>query len=479
MINRRDFVKTLVLSGAGFVIAQKTAFGNEEFSINPLKDASDAWKTEYPKILARIKPPKFKKKDYLITKFGAVGDGKTLNSEAFKKAIEECSRKGGGRVVVPKGEWLTGAIHLKSNVNLHIQKDATIKFSTEAKDYLPLVHTRWEGMELMHISPLIYAYEQTNIGITGEGTLDGQGKAGFWKWHGNPRYGGDPKVISQRPDREKLYDMMTRNVPLNERIFGEKSYLRPQFIQPYKCKNVLIEGINIIDSPMWEVHPVLCENVIVRKVNIATHGPNNDGCDPESCKDVLIEDCFFDTGDDCIAIKSGRNNDGRRINVATENVIIRNCIFKDGHGGVTVGSEISGNVRNIFAENCQMDSPDLWTAIRVKNNASRGGKLENFYYRNITIGTVSRAAIEIDFNYEEGAKGEHTPMVKNFVVENLKARDCNKAVDLQGLANAPLFDIVLKNCDFATVKNANIVKNVNGLKLENVKLNGKVVDNLG
>ncbi len=440
--------------------------------------ANDAWKTDIRKILARIKPPKFKKKDYLVTKFGAVGDGKTLCTEAFKKAIEDCNKKGGGRVVVPKGEWLTGAIHLKSNVNLHVSKGATIKFSTNPKDYLPIVFTRWEGMELMHISPLIYAFEQTNIAVTGEGTLDGQGKSFFWKWHGNPKYGGDPKVISQKPDRDKLYDMMTRGVPVSERVFGENSYLRPQFIQPYKCKNVLIEGVKIIDSPMWEVHPVLCENVTIRKLHIATHGPNNDGCDPESCKDVLIEDCFFDTGDDCIAIKSGRNNDGRRINVSTENVIIRNCIMKDGHGGITVGSEISGGVRNLFAENCKMDSPDLWTAIRVKNNASRGGKLENFYYRNITIGTVSRAAIEIDFNYEEGAKGEHTPMVKNFVVENLTARDCNKAVDLQGLDNAPLFDIVLKNCDFAKVTNKNIVKNVKGLKLENVKLNGKKVEEL-
>jgi polygalacturonase len=458
----------LIASGAAVSLSPELVFSQSEI---------DAWKSEYPKILKRIKPPKFKKKDYPITKFGAVGDGKTLCTDAIKSAIAECNKKGGGRVVVPKGEWLTGAIHLKSNVNLHVQKDATLKFSTDPKHYLPLVFTRWEGMELMHISSLIYAYNQQNIAVTGEGTLDGQGKAGFWKWHGSPRFGGDPSKISQRPDRDKLYDMMTRNVPVAERVFGENSYLRPQFIQPYKCKNVLIEGVKIIDSPMWEVHPVLCENVTVRKLSVASHGPNNDGCNPESCKDVLIENCYFDTGDDCIAIKSGRNNDGRRINVPTENVIIRNCIMKDGHGGVTVGSECSGGVRNVFAENCRMDSPDLWTAIRVKNNASRGGKLENFYYRNITIGTVSRAAIEIDFNYEEGAKGEFTPMVKNFVVENLTARDCNKAVDLQGLDNAPLYDIVFKNCEFTKVVNKNIVKNVKGLKLQNVKVNGKTTEN--
>ncbi len=467
MQNRREFIQSLAISGVALSLFPSLAFGQA---------TSDPWKTEYPKILKRIKPPKFKKKDYLITKYGAVADGKTLCTDAIKSAIAECNKKGGGRVVVPKGEWLTGAIHLKSSVNLHVQKDATLKFSTDAKDYMPLVFTRWEGMELMHISPLIYAYEQTNIAVTGEGTLDGQGKAGFWKWHGSPRFGGDPAVKAQRPDRDKLYDMMTRNVPVAERVFGETSWLRPQFIQPYKCKNVLIEGVKIVDSPMWEVHPVLCQNVTVRGLTIITHGPNNDGCNPESSKDVLIENCYFDTGDDCIAIKSGRNNDGRRVGVASENIIVRNCNFKDGHGGITVGSECSGGFRNLFAENNKLDSPDLWTALRIKNNASRGGKIENLYFRNITVGKVSRSVIEMDFNYEEGAKGEYTPIVRNFVVENLVAQDCNKAVDLQGLDKAPLYDIVFKNCDFGKVTNANIVKNVQNLKLENVKMNGKVVD---
>ncbi|HEY0050122.1 MAG TPA: glycoside hydrolase family 28 protein, partial [Pyrinomonadaceae bacterium] len=410
--------------------------------------------------------------------YGAVADGKTLSTEAFRKAIDECSRKGGGRVVVPAGTFLTGAIHLKSNVNLHVSKDAIIKFSTDAKDYLPIVHTRWEGMELMHLSPFIYAYEQTNIGITGEGTLDGQGKAMFWKWHGNPRYGGNPQVLSQRPARARLYEMMEKGVPVAERIFGDGHYLRPQFIQPYKCKNVLIEGVKIIDSPMWEVHPVLCENVTIRRLHISSHGPNNDGCDPESCKDVLIEDCFFDTGDDCIAIKAGRNEDGRRINVPTENVVVRGCTMRDGHGGVTVGSEISGGVRNVFTENCKMDSPDLWTALRVKNNASRGGRLENFYFRNITVGVVSRAVVEIDFNYEEGAKGKYVPVVRNYVVENLTCGKGNRAVDLQGLDNAPIYDIVMKNCTFEAIEKPSVVKNVRGVKLENVKINGKIVDRL-
>ncbi len=469
MQNRREFIVNLSLGTAGLMLAPSLTFGQ-----------SDPWRTEYPKILARIKAPKFRNRNYDIRKFGAKAGGEFDCRGAINRAIDACNRNGGGRVVVPAGVWLTGALKLKSNVNLHISKGATLKFATDANAYLPVVHTRWEGMELMHLSPLIYAYEQTNIAVTGEGTLDGQGKSFFWKWHGNPRYGGNPDVISQRPARAKLYEFMDRNAPVEERIFGgPEDYLRPQFIQPYKCKNVLVEGVKIIDSPMWEVHPVMCENVTVRNIFVETHGPNNDGCNPESCKDVLIDNCYFDTGDDCIAIKSGRNNDGRRLNTPTENVIIRNCTMKDGHGGITVGSEISGGVRNVFAIDNKLDSPDLWTAIRFKNNASRGGKLENFYYKNNTIGTVSRAVIEIDFNYEEGAKGAHIPLVRNVQIDGLTCGTGNRALDLQGLDNAPIFDISLKNCTFGTMKNASIVKNVKGLKLEKVSIGGKSVDSLG
>ena len=468
MHNRRDFIKNLAVGAAGIAVFPTLAFGQ-----------ADPWTTEYPKILARIKPPKFKNKDYSILKYGAKADAKVDCRDAINKAIDACSKAGGGRVVVPAGEYLTGAIRLRSNVNLHVSKGATLKFATNAQAYMPIVHTRWEGMELMHLSPLIYAYEETNIAITGEGTLDGQGKAFFWKWHGNPRYGGNPDVMSQRAARARLYEFMDRNAPLADRVFGDGHWLRPQFIQPYKCKNVLIEGVKIIDSPMWEVHPVLCENVTVRNLHIATHGPNNDGCDPESCKDVLIDNCFFDTGDDCIAIKSGRNNDGRRLNTPTENIIVKNCTMRDGHGGITVGSEISGGVRNLFAHDCKMDSADLWTALRVKNNASRGGKLENFYFKNIEIGQVSRAVVEIDFNYEEGAKGEHIPVMRNYVVENLTCTTGNRAVDLQGLDNAPIYNVTMKNCTFGTLKNPSVLKNVQGLKLSNVKIDGKVVDTLG
>jgi polygalacturonase len=469
MQSRREFLQVILAgAGASFVLP------NISFGQAAAKTSADPW-VQVPEILKRIKPPKFPKKDFSILKYGAKTGGATDCTNAIRQAIEECSKKGGGRVVVPEGEFLTGAIHLKSNVNLHVSEGATLKFSKDPKAYLPVVFSRWEGMELMNYSPFIYAFEQTNIAITGEGTLDGQSSESFWKWHGNPRYGGNPDVLSQKADRAKLYKMMNNNVPAKERVFGEGHYLRPQFIQPYRCKNVLIEGVKILNSPMWEIHPVLCEKVTVNKVWISSHGPNNDGCDPESCRDVLIKDCYFDTGDDCIAIKSGRNDDGRRINVPTENVIVTGCTMKDGHGGITIGSEISGGVKNVFGENCQMDSPNLDHALRVKNNAQRGGLLENFYFRNIIVGQVAHAIITIDFNYEEGAKGKYTPVMRNFVAENIKSGKSKYMMDAQGFENAPIYGLQIKNSTFDRVANGAVAANLKDTLLENVRINGKIV----
>jgi polygalacturonase len=475
MQNRREFLQLLLAgAGAGLVLPE-ISFGQQAASAaGAVRGTADAW-AQVPQILARIKPPKFRKKDFLITKYGARAGAQNDSTEAFRRAIEACNRAGGGRVVVPAGEFLTGAIHLKSNVNLHVSKGATVKFSQDTKKY-PLVFSRWEGMELMNYSPFIYAFEQQNIAITGEGTLDGQSdNTHWWNWVNKKQFGWTEGMPHQRPDRDALYKMVETGVPVSERIFGEGHLLRPQFIQPYRCKNVLIEGVRILGSPMWEIHPVLCENVTVNKVWISTHGPNNDGCNPESCKDVLIKDCYFDTGDDCIAIKSGRNNDGRRLKTPTENVVIQGCTFKDGHGGVTIGSEISGGVRNVFAENCQMDSPNLDHALRVKNNALRGGLLENFYFRNITIGQVAHAVITIDFNYEEGRKGAFTPVMRNFVVENLKSSKSKHAMDVQGFENAPIYGLHIKNSTFDNVASGAVVANLKDTKLENVRINGKII----
>jgi polygalacturonase len=481
MTDRRDFIKKALAGSAGALLLSGPSSG--EALARPLAPAfaadEDPW-ARVPEILKRIKPPAFPRRDFAVTKYGAKGDGRADNTAAFRKAVAACHKAGGGRVVVPAGRFMTGPIHLLSNVNLHVSEGATVKFVQDPKAYLPLVYTRWEGMELMNYSPFIYAFEQKNIAVTGAGTLDGNSDDDhWWPWKGQERHGWKKGTPNQLKARKALEELTERGAPVAERVFGEGHYLRPQFVQPYRCTNVLIEGVRVVNSPMWELNPVLCTNVTVRGVRIQSHGPNNDGCDPESCKDVLIEDCTFDTGDDCIAVKSGRNADGRRLAVPSENIVIRRCQMKDGHGGVTIGSEISGGVRHLYAEDCAMDSPNLDHALRFKNNAVRGGLLENIYFRNITVGQVAHAVLTVDFNYEEGAKGKFTPVVRNLSVQNLKSGKSRHALDVQGFANAPVYDLRLKDCTFENVERPAIVKNVSGLKLENVKINGSVVDKLG
>ncbi|HEV7406239.1 MAG TPA: pectinesterase family protein [Chthoniobacteraceae bacterium] len=414
-------------------------------------------------IITRIKPPQFAARDFSITDFGAAAE--TDCTGAIAKAIAACHSAGGGRVVIPRGVWLTGAIHLQSNVNLHLTDGATLRFSADATRYLPVVLTRFEGIECMNYSPLIYAFEQENVAITGRGTLDGSANWETW-WAWNNRETGTPTW--QVADRQKLDQQGTDGVPVEQRVYGEGHFLRPNFIQPYRCQNVLIEGVTIINSPMWEIHPVLCTNVTVRGVTVRSLGTNNDGCDPESCRDVLIEDCVFETGDDCIAIKSGRNNDGRRIGVPCENVVIRHCQMKDGHGGVTMGSEVSGGVRNVFVADCEMDSPNLDRAFRFKSNAVRGGVIENIHIRDVRIGLVARAVLSVEFDYEEGANGPHQPVLRNVTIENVTSQASGSVAIVTSFPAAVIEGVRLKNCTFGGVENADLLKHSGSLTFENV-----------
>jgi polygalacturonase len=448
MVTRRVFFSTL---GGAAAVARLSAFQSSDLAARKAA------------ILARIHPPQFPDRIFDITKYGAA-DG-AESGAAIAKAIDACAKAGGGTVLAPRGTFPTGPIHLKSNVNLHVAEGAVLRFSTDPKRYLPLVYTRWESTECMNYSPLIYAFEQTNIAVTGAGTLDGQAdEQHWWPWKGNTKFGykkGDPE---QQPSRAALVAMGEKDVPVSERKMGEGHYLRPNFIQPYRCTNVLVEGVTIIRSPMWEVNPVLSKNVTVRDVKINSHGPNNDGCDPDACTDVLIDHCEFDTGDDCIAIKSGRNRDGRRVGVACENLVVQNCTMKDGHGGVSIGSEASGGVRNVFIDNCRMDSPHLERALRIKTNSYRGGVIENVYLMNTTVGQVAEAVLDIDFNYEEGKGGPFQPVVRNVVLDHVTSHKSKYGLTLRGFENAPITGVRLIDCKFENVAQADVIENVKGLE---------------
>ncbi|MCB0569244.1 MAG: glycoside hydrolase family 28 protein [Phaeodactylibacter sp.] len=441
-----------------------------------------SWK-QMDQILASIRPPAFPGRTYDITSFGAKGDSHTDCLPAIRAAIEKCHNEGGGKVEVPAGVYLSnGPIHLKSNVNLHISKGATIKYSTDPAHYLPVVYTRWEGSECWNYSPLIYAFEQENIAVTGSGTLDGQaGPGNWWAWVNKAEFGWKEGMPSQKDSLSgpRLIEWNTLEVPVDQRVLGQGAYLRPNFIQPYRCKNILIDSVTIRNSPMWVINPVLSENITIQNVSVISHGPNSDGCDPESCRNVLIRNCYFDTGDDCIALKSGRNQDGRRIGRPIENVVVQGCQMKDGHGGVVIGSEVSGGARNIFAENCLMDSPNLERAIRVKTNKVRGGTIENLFFRNITVGEVREAVVRVNMRYPIYADTNQVfiPTVRNIFVENVSSSKSRYGLLVEGYDDAnPVNGLHLKGCRFDGVKMGDSIKFAEGLSFEGYYLNGTLVE---
>ncbi|MCC8142741.1 MAG: glycoside hydrolase family 28 protein [Tannerellaceae bacterium] len=439
---------------------------------------------ESQEIEKQIKQTHFPANLYVITDFGATaGDASALCHEAINRAITTCSEQGGGTVLIPKGEFHTGPITLKSNVNLHLEEGAVLKFSTDPELYLPVVLTRWEGLDCYNLRPLIYAYGETNIAITGKGAIDGQGSEEHW-WYmkGSPHYGWKEGMISQLDKgRPRLLEEAEAGVPIEERIMTLEDGLRPQLINFYNCNTILIEDVTLLNSPFWVIHPLFCESLIVRGVTINSYGPNSDGCDPESSKNVLIDNCVFDTGDDCIAIKSGRNADGRKWDVPSENIIVRNCYMKDGHGGVVVGSEISGGYRNLFVENCRMDSPNLDRVIRIKTNTCRGGVIENIYARNITVSECREAVLKINLLYElnEICDRSFPPVVRNVYLDNITSEKSKYGVLIRGLEESVnIENIHITNSSFSNVQSGGnaISGGIEGLNLKSLKINGSPVN---
>ena len=447
----------------------------------PCTAMANAWDTQYKQIEKNIRQPEFKDKSYNITDFGASTKAKAAdNQKAINKAIATCSKNGGGRVVIPEGTFITGAITMLSKVNLHIEKNGVLLFAFQPELY-PIVPTRWEGIDCWNLQPCVYAYKQTDIAITGQGTIDGGGENDtWWKWCGKDHYGWKEGIISQKSgSRARLLKMAEDGVDMNERKFGPQDGLRPQLINFNQCDGILIEDVTLLRSPFWVIHPLLSKNITVRGVHINNDGPNGDGCDPESCDGVLIENCFFNTGDDCIAIKSGRNNDGRLWGRPSENIIIRNCEMQNGHGGVVLGSEISGGCRNVFAENCKMDSPDLDRVIRIKTNTCRGGIIENLYARNIEVGQCGESVLKINLDYEpkEICCRGYAPTVRNINIENITCQKSKYGVQIIALDSVcNVYDINVKNCRFNGVKDGNFesgqTRNIN---FDNLFINGSLV----
>lgn len=454
-----------------------TAMGESQAQLTP----QVAWDSIYPLVQSRIKAPQFRDKDYRLSDYGKRSTTPGfLYTEMINSLIDRCSREGGGRVIIPAGTWLTGPITLKSNVNLHLEEGATLLFTTDLKEY-PIVRTRWEGVDCYNYQPMIYAYEQTNIGITGKGTIDGgASRDNWWAMCGAPRFGYKEGIVSQRIGRPILLEWNEKEVPVEKRILGDGYGMRVQLVNPMMCTNVLIEDVTLLHSPFWVIHPVLCENLTVRGVHVQNDGPNGDGCDPESCKDVLIEGCFFDTGDDCIAIKSGRNRDGRRWNRPTENVIVRNCRMENGHGGVVVGSEISGGFKNLFVEDCVMDSPELDRVIRIKTNSCRGGEIRDIFVRNVKVGRCKEAVLKINLVYDkkEICQRDFPPTVRNVFLQNVTCNESKYGVKIEGFEDlCNIHNIVVEDCSFngVTTGGNSIEGLTEGVKFINLKINGKTV----
>lgn len=408
-------------------------------------------------ILANISEPVFRDCDYVLT---CKPDGNSDCRQELNALIQRCSSEGGGRVILRKGEYFCkGPIVLKSNVNLHLEEGSQISFSPEPGDYLPAVLTVWEGTQLYNYSPLVYARGEHNIAITGKGVLNGRASEGFAK---------------MRPQRSAQQDTLRQMgidlVPVEQRCFGSRSILPPSMIQPYECERVLISGVTIIDGPYWMIHPVLCNNVIVRGVVINSGNKNNDGCDPEYTTNVLIEDCTFNTGDDSIAIKAGRDQDAWRIGKPSENILIRNCNFNSKCNGLCIGSEMSAGVQNVVMENVNIGR--CYSGIYFKSNLDRGGFIRNVHVRNVTCEWVRSAFIRFETSYHGARGGYHPTEFSNFLIEDVVggvSTEC--AFYAVGVEGHNLRDIKLRNVRMGEAPVPYILKYAEAVEFDNVFIN--------
>ncbi len=426
----------------------------------------DPW-CRVPGILARVRPPRFPHRRFDITKFGAVGDGVTKNTEAFRKAILTCHRSGGGHVVVPAGVFLTGAIRLLSGVDLHVEKGATIAFSTDPADYLPIVLTRWEGTLCYNYSPFVHADGARDIAITGEGMLDGRAPLGEWSSWG-----------SSNDDSRLLRKQGEEGVPVEQRVYGAGHKLRPNMIGLYNCRNVLISGVEIRNPAMWTLHPVFCRNVTVSGVTFYSTNSQGDGVDLDSTRDAHVVGCRMNTNDDCVVIKSGRDADGRRVGIPTQNVVVERCKFSGRWGGVTVGSEMSGGAYDIFARDCEVNAPDfpgrypVKHALYIKTNSDRGGVIDGIHLRNVFGRNVEREILFVSMLYNGGGVAGVNPAIRNITVDGMKIDGGRIAASFTGLPDAHIGRVRITNSTFTNIAQPNALTHTDDLRFRNVTING-------
>lgn len=406
--------------------------------------ASDKYelvKVDAPFAMEPIKVFIYPQQDFLITAYGAKEGGEFNNSQAIAKAIDACNKAGGGRVVVPAGVWLTSAIHFKNNVNLYLEENAVLSFTDNPSDYLPAVMTSWEGMECYNYSPLLYAFECENIAVTGKGTLSP--KMDLWKiWFKRPQ----PHLEALK----QLYTMASTDVPVDKRqmAVGE-NHLRPHLIHFNRCKNVMIDGFKIRESPFWTIHLYMCDGGIVRNLDVKAHGHNNDGVDLEMSRNFLIEDCSFDQGDDAVVIKAGRNRDAWRLNTPCENIVIRNCTILKGHTLLGIGSEMSGGIRNVYMHDCYAPN-SVFRLFFLKTNHRRGGFIENIHIENVKGGVMQRVfEIDTDVLYQwkdlVPTYEERITRIDGIYVNNVTCQLADAIYELKGDARLPIRNVKITN----------------------------------
>ncbi len=435
------------------------------FSLLPLWGQYKEIKVEAPFPMKPLKEFIYPQRVFPIEEYGAIKGGQVDNTEAIAKAINACNKAGGGKVLVPEGEWLTGPIHFKSNVNLCLAENAVLCFTDNPSDYLPAVMTTWEGMECYNYSPLVYAFECENIAITGKGML--RPRMATWKvWFARPKAHLDAL--------KELYTMASTDVPVEKRqmAVGE-NHLRPHLIQFNRCRNILLDGFKIRESPFWTIHMYMCDGGIVRNLDVKAHGHNNDGIDLEMARNFLVEDCTFNQGDDAVVIKAGRNRDAWRLNTPTENIVIRNCNIVEGHTLLGIGSEISGGIRNVYMHDCKVPQ-SVRRLFFVKTNHRRGAFVENIRMENIKAGHVQRV-LEIDTDVLYQWKDlvptyeERITRIDGIYMKNVSCTSADAVYELKGDARLPARNIEIKDVHVNEVKHfVKKVSNVENVVEENV-----------